>query len=421
MSTRVKTNQPGFTLIELLVVIAIIGILAAIIFPVFSSAREKARQSQCINNQRQIAMAMGIYAQDYGKYPDTTWYSEINLDNKVLVCPDLSSQPYGYGINCYLTGLKYDTITRPSNVVLTTDATTTTTDGCDFTRHNKGAIISRVDGSAIWVSAKTLPTIARFSCGIFPINPEININGKMIADQPSVFTTYPAGSDAYPSAQFEYAGPFGDPTVVNQNPLPPLGALVGQDYIGENGFVTAQADAAPNPGDFSPNFTSIVPPLAGADLTFSNGSIHEFPQWTAVHAYNMATDATMPYGIQMELPQNYNCQFQFRTTYGVIYIYTPQAIQGSAMAVTAHFDDGGIVWLNGLQMGLYATAPGNNNPLPLTWPLFPQPVGPTSIPCLPAGISYMVVKDTNYMAGMKWAVDFQIPAGVTVGFSNTLP
>jgi prepilin-type N-terminal cleavage/methylation domain-containing protein/prepilin-type processing-associated H-X9-DG protein len=55
----------GFTLIELLVVIAIIAILAAILFPVFARAREKARQSSCSSNVKQIMLACLMYAQDY--------------------------------------------------------------------------------------------------------------------------------------------------------------------------------------------------------------------------------------------------------------------------------------------------------------------------------------------------------------------
>ena len=57
--------QRGFTLIELLVVIAIIAILAAILFPVFAQAREKARQSACLSNQKQIGVALSLYIQDY--------------------------------------------------------------------------------------------------------------------------------------------------------------------------------------------------------------------------------------------------------------------------------------------------------------------------------------------------------------------
>lgn len=58
-------RKRGFTLIELLVVIAIIAILAAILFPVFAQAREKARQSSCLSNEKQISQAMMMFAQDH--------------------------------------------------------------------------------------------------------------------------------------------------------------------------------------------------------------------------------------------------------------------------------------------------------------------------------------------------------------------
>lgn len=58
-------KRNGFTLIELLVVIAIIAILAAILFPVFAKAREKARETSCISNQKQIMTALKGYIQDY--------------------------------------------------------------------------------------------------------------------------------------------------------------------------------------------------------------------------------------------------------------------------------------------------------------------------------------------------------------------
>jgi prepilin-type N-terminal cleavage/methylation domain-containing protein/prepilin-type processing-associated H-X9-DG protein len=85
-------KRRGFTLIELLVVIAIIAILAAILFPVFARAREKARQSSCLSNVKQISTGILMYVQDYDeKFP---FYAQGNYSNDPWVFWPHQFQPY---------------------------------------------------------------------------------------------------------------------------------------------------------------------------------------------------------------------------------------------------------------------------------------------------------------------------------------
>jgi len=163
-----NTNQKGFTLIELLVVIAIIAILAAILFPVFARAREKARQTTCTSNQRQIAALITMYAQDHEEVlPDaSTVWSNISADPGTLICPTLGkSTPNGYCYNNTVSAValgKVDSMTNmPSASVITMPLTfdglaANPTEGpllnvgywktsFDY-RHSGAMIISYVDG-----------------------------------------------------------------------------------------------------------------------------------------------------------------------------------------------------------------------------------------------------------------------------------
>lgn len=185
----------GFTLIELLVVIAIIAILAAILFPVFARAREKARQASCLSNVKQIGLAGQMYAQDYDErypvyniggtyeYSNGTWVGvwykliEPYLKNQqILVCPsyDFVRAPgaadddtSGYGWNrhidvddCTMADFEY-----PAETVMLGDAAGASNfriyhlayyDACSSSstyldpRHNEGANIVLLDGHAKW-------------------------------------------------------------------------------------------------------------------------------------------------------------------------------------------------------------------------------------------------------------------------------
>jgi prepilin-type N-terminal cleavage/methylation domain-containing protein len=142
------TRLKGFTLIELLVVIAIISVLAAILFPVFARAREKARQATCTSNQRQLAAECQMYAQDHEETlpASATVWQDVKVDVKILQCPTAIK-------NLYITYIYNENVSEASlgDATRIPDPTTTfiTADGIKGNvelRHFFNAIFSFVDG-----------------------------------------------------------------------------------------------------------------------------------------------------------------------------------------------------------------------------------------------------------------------------------
>jgi len=204
----------GFTLIELLVVIAIIAILAAILFPVFARAREKARQASCASNVKQIMLGHLMYAQDYderwcpARLRDPTRGSDYRMNyvygimpyvknTQIFICPSdpdpsdwyaaYNNYLSSYGWNCWASGTyggrSLAEMKRPAQIIMLLDAENACvkarpsgcTCGCpapqpiarwndhfsrsDVQRHNEGVNCGFADGHVKWIRAQNLMNI----------------------------------------------------------------------------------------------------------------------------------------------------------------------------------------------------------------------------------------------------------------------
>jgi prepilin-type N-terminal cleavage/methylation domain-containing protein len=180
---RRSFRPKGFTLIELLVVIAIIAILAAILFPVFAKAREKARQNRCLANLRQQVLAIQMYAQDNSEQmlanTNTKAWSSLLAnynESNIYDCPTMtgkgSNMAPEYGYNKHLFDVAVAKVTRQSDTVIVADLDKTAMTGA-FTfdssnldaaiskRHGSAIMVAKADGSVATLSIKTGETVAQ--------------------------------------------------------------------------------------------------------------------------------------------------------------------------------------------------------------------------------------------------------------------
>lgn len=220
---RKPGRQHGFTLIELLVVIAIIMIIAAILFPVFASAREKGRQAVCASNEKQLGYAFLQYAQDYDEtFPVDTaggymkgWITAcyyIVQSKQVFTCPDDQFYP-GPGVDRDSYCMNANLMGGSPSLKLT----------------NKYALLSNLQAPALTVLLCEVTHAQKVTIGD-PSNDHsvVGDGGGLNSPQGYDYADNPSSTNG--TAVYK-TGPIGGVSVAN---APDLGASVGYHSGGSN-------------------------------------------------------------------------------------------------------------------------------------------------------------------------------------------
>jgi len=321
-------RRAGFTLIELLVVIAIIAILAAILFPVFAKAREKARQNSCINNQRQVAIAIMMHVQDHeetfmSNTAPNAWSSRLKDYNEPTIydCPTKTGKGNNaapeYGFNYYLFSKALGDIETPVAAILTADLDMSDPDDTytisDYetqvdARHTKGTVLSCVDGHVVQV---TLTSGAKLKdlldkgydlfCG----------GGTTVLDEPAEIT---AGTTTTTGYTWYIAPDAGTPTVYT---LPDSACYKTGDTTTPN--VSIQADIAQNTNynDQTWEAFGLYLPHPPTDASRTNGLYlveNGYPNYgfTVNQSLQDFTKGKIPYAFSETTNQKHSTGYYFR-------------------------------------------------------------------------------------------------------------